>query len=142
MASVRHPPLVDRHRHARDSRSCPAHRAWIRRHRCCVPGCANLPIECAHVRRGTDGGQSLKPSDRWTVSLCREHHGEQHRIGERAFEKRHGIDLRGLAEAFAKASPHRDRVTAPPCAPRGGPPAPRDAAERPAGPLELLRGPA
>jgi hypothetical protein len=50
---------------------------------------------------------ALKPSDRWTISLCREHHAEQHRIGETAFEARHGIDMHALAELFARRSPHR-----------------------------------
>lgn len=106
MASIQLPARIGKSKRDRGHRTCPAHRAWVRRHRCCVPGCANLPIECAHVRRGTDGGQSLKPSDRWTVSLCREHHADQHRIGEAAFEKCYEIDLRALAEAFARASPH------------------------------------
>lgn len=33
-------------------RSCPAHRSWVRKHHCSVPGCLDLPIECAHVRAG------------------------------------------------------------------------------------------
>jgi hypothetical protein len=41
------------------------------------------------------------------VSLCREHHCEQHRIGEAAFEKKHGVDLVDLAKRFARLSPHR-----------------------------------
>lgn len=87
-------------------RSCPGHRAWVRGHKCSVPGCAARQIECAHVRGGTDGGAGLKPSDRWTISLCADHHAEQHRIGEAAFERQYGLDLRSLAEAFARRSPH------------------------------------
>ncbi len=113
MASLRLPARIARPRRKPDTRSCPAHRAWVRRHACCVPGCAELPIECAHVRTGTDGGTALKPSDRWTVSLCRSHHAEQHRIGEPAFEKRYAIDLRALAETFARVSPHWRKVRAP-----------------------------
>ena len=94
----------------KSERICPAHRAWVRRHHCCVPGCLERPIECAHVRRRTDGGIALKPSDGWTISLCRFHHAEQHRIGEPAFELRYGIDLLDLASAFARLSPHRDRL--------------------------------
>lgn len=73
------------------SRECPAHRAWVRRHHCCVPGCLGRPIECAHVRRDTDGGVALKPSDCWSISLCRDHHLEQHQVGELAFERRYGV---------------------------------------------------
>lgn len=95
-------------RRKKEARSCPAHRAWVRRHHCSVPRCEGFPIECAHVRGGTDGGQGLKPSDRWTLSLCREHHAEQHRIGEVAFEGMYGIDMRAIARAFAQRSPHRN----------------------------------
>lgn len=94
-----------------DPRSCPAHRAWVRRHHCSVSSCARLPIECAHVRGGTDGGIGIKPSDRWCVSLCSYHHAEQHRIGERAFELRYDLDLGELAKEFARRSPHRRIIT-------------------------------
>lgn len=88
-------------------RTCAAHRAWVRRHRCCVRGCRGSPIESAHVRDGTDGGTGLKPSDRWCISLCRDHHLEQHQIGERTFEQKYDLDLRELACEFALRSPHR-----------------------------------
>ena len=106
MASTILPRRRTRARSPRAGRTCPAHRAWVRRHHCCVAGCLQHPIECAHVRRGTDGGQALKPSDRWTISLCHFHHAEQHRIGEPAFEQRYALDLYALAEAFARRSPH------------------------------------
>ena len=35
---------------------------------------------------------------------------EQHQMGELAFEKRYGIDLRELAELFARRSPHRQKL--------------------------------
>jgi len=104
------PERLPRRERRRDTRSCAAHRAWVRQHRCSVPQCQNLPIECAHVRSGTDGGQGLKPSDRWCISLCQRHHHEQHRVGERAFEVRHGICLVDLARAFAARSPHWRRL--------------------------------
>ncbi len=110
MASVYLPPRLVRERRVNPARSCPAHRAWVRRHRSCVSGCLAGPIECAHVRSCTDGGCGLKPSDRWTVSLCRAHHAEQHRIGEAAFEIRYNLDLIALAEVFTKASPHRQAL--------------------------------
>jgi hypothetical protein len=49
---------------------------------------------------------ALKPSDRWVISLCMFHHREQHRIGERTFGAKHGIDLVKLAGEFARRSPH------------------------------------
>jgi hypothetical protein len=94
----------------RPSRCCAAHRNWVRKHHCCVPGCKRTPIECAHVRLGTDGGAGLKPSDRWAISLCAHHHREQHSIGEASFEREHGIALKALAEEFARQSPHWRRL--------------------------------
>lgn len=85
----------------------PGHRAWVRGYGCCVPGCENVPIEAAHVRCGTGGGMGHKPHDKWVISLCRDHHSEQHRLGEQTFETRHGIDMKKLAERFAAMSPHR-----------------------------------
>nr|WP_295838139.1 putative HNHc nuclease [uncultured Azospirillum sp.] len=82
-----------------------AHLKFVRSHQCSVPGCKGMPIEAAHVRTGTDGGIGMKPSDNWTISLCREHHQEQHAIGEPAFETRHRIDMKALAREFAAASP-------------------------------------
>ena len=49
----------------------------------------------------------MKPSDRWTVSLCRLHHLEQHEIGETAFQVKHDVDLVELAKEFALRSPWR-----------------------------------
>ena len=110
MHSALLPKRIDRSRKESDGRTCPAHRAWVRRHHCCVPGCRQLPIECAHVRKGTDGGIGLKPSDRWVISLCVLHHIEQHRIGEVRFEAQYGLDLRELAAVFASLSSHRHRL--------------------------------
>lgn len=91
----------------------PAHRAWVSSHRCCVPGCQLMPIECAHIRRAANSGTGFKPSDAFTASLCREHHAESHRIGENSFEKKHGIDLMALAQEFFLKSPHRQKLDDP-----------------------------
>ena len=91
-------------------RECAAHRAWVSRHHCSVPGCMQLPIECAHVHTDTDGGMGLKLSDRWTISLCRKHHMEQHRINECRFERQYGIDMRQIAQEFARRSPHSAKL--------------------------------
>lgn len=50
---------------------------------------------------------SVKPHDKWVISLCRDHHTEQHRLGEASFERKHSIDMKKLAEEFAARSPHR-----------------------------------
>lgn len=84
----------------------PRHRRFVKSHGCCVPGCTHLAgglyaiIDFAHVKSRGAGGTDL-----FGVSLCRFHHGEQHEIGIRSFQKRHGIDLWALALAFSRKSP-------------------------------------
>jgi hypothetical protein len=56
---------------------------------------------------------SVKPSDACTLSLCREHHAEQHRIGELSFEKRHGFSMIEKAMEFYRSSPHRHKLDDP-----------------------------
>jgi len=106
MADLRLPARVRIEQRRPSSRSCPAHRAWVRKHHCCVPGCKRLPIECAHVRSGTDGGTALKPSDCRCISLRAHHHPEQHRLGEGRFERKYLISFTELARLFALRSPH------------------------------------
>lgn len=69
-----------------------------------------MPIEVAHVRSGTGGGIGMKPSDRWCISLCRDHHAEQHRLGEGSFERAHRIDIKKLAGQFVARSPHKSKL--------------------------------
>jgi hypothetical protein len=54
----------------------------------------------------------MKPSDRFSLSLCRRHHAEQHRLGEPTFQERYGIDLYELASEFARRSPHKRKLSA------------------------------
>lgn len=82
----------------------PKHRDFVRGHACSACG-STISIEVAHIRIGTDGGTGLRPSDYYTVSLCKLCHAEQHTIGERTFWENAGIDPHAMAEAFAKASP-------------------------------------
>jgi hypothetical protein len=104
------PPRISRKSDkAEKPRRCPAHRAWVRGHACCACG-SQTAIECAHVRTGTDGGTGIKPSDRWTISLCKECHARQHQQGEQTFERETGLDMKAMAEAFYRASPHRHKM--------------------------------
>lgn len=89
----------------------PAHRAWVRGFACAACG-ATDGIECAHVRRAANSGMGIKPSDAFTVSLCRDCHRASH-MGEASFEARHGIDLMALAKRFYFASPHRSKMENP-----------------------------
>ncbi len=95
---------------ADEGKRSPAHRKWVRGFECSVPGCGQRPIECAHVRLGTDGGVGIKPADKWCISLCVFHHAEQHQIGEIQFEKVHRLDLKALAAEFFFRSPHRGNM--------------------------------
>lgn len=91
-------------------RDFPRHRAFVRKH-CCVVTLGKIhddcdgPIECAHVRIGGGGGIGLKPHDAFTVSACRKHHAEQHRIGEISFVRKYAIDTASIAREFAMKSP-------------------------------------
>jgi hypothetical protein len=78
---------------------------WVRTQLCAVIGCGVRQCDPAHVRRGTDGGTGVKPGDNWVNPLCRTHHHEQHQVGEPAFERRHGLDLKALAAKTWGRSP-------------------------------------
>jgi len=81
---------------------------FVRQHECsCFFGGLQMgrfrcegAIEAAHVRTGTDGGCSLKPSDRFALPLCSTHHRRQHQIGERPFEKEMNISMRSIADGL------------------------------------------
>jgi hypothetical protein len=60
------------------------HLAFVRQLSCVACGKA-APSEAAHVRLGTDAGMGIKPSDRYSVSLCASCHELQHRFGELRF---------------------------------------------------------
>ncbi len=89
-----------------------AHCNFVRSHGCCVPGCDDRPIEVAHIRVGSDAGMGRKPSDWYTLSLCREHHAEQHLVGEQTFARVRGISLYDLAAEFAAKSPKASEIRA------------------------------
>lgn len=48
----------------------------------------------------------IKPSDLYTVGLCRAHHREAE-CNERAFQDKYGVDLLALAFEYAAQSPDR-----------------------------------
>lgn len=92
----------------RPERRWPHHEKWVRGHHCCVAGTGHIcqgPIVFAHVRTGADGGTGLKPTSSFGIALCAGAHGEQHQIGEPAFERKYRIDMKALAQEFFKASP-------------------------------------
>lgn len=89
-----------------------SHLKWVRGHECAVGTpmfCRDYPVEAAHVRTGTDGGMSVKPSDCWALPLCRYHHAVQHAQGERTFEQLYKIDMKKIAQGLWLKSPHRHK---------------------------------
>ena len=90
-----------------------AHCDFVRDHACC--NCGSLSgIEVAHVRIGSGAGMGQKPDDWFTVSLCKECHMKQHRVGERTFwvdyAKYHGNTVQQLMDAYCKASPRAREI--------------------------------
>lgn len=60
------------------------HLKFIRTLPCCV--CLRMDtVQAAHIRKNTDGGMGLKPSDRYVTPLCYECHSRQHSRGEVTF---------------------------------------------------------
>jgi hypothetical protein len=86
-------------------RDFPRHRKFVRSHACCVPFCQETDIEFAHVRSAENSGTGLKPADYFGVSLCHNHHREQHDHGAETFARKYGIDLWKLAAEFSRKSP-------------------------------------
>ncbi len=88
-----------------------AHCNFVRTHACCA--CASTAaIEVAHVRVGSGAGIGQKPDDWRTISLCRDCHANQHRVGEIAFEAFHRFSMAEMAADFAKASPRAAEIRA------------------------------
>jgi len=88
-----------------------SHCNFVRSHACCACQ-AESAIEVAHVRIGSGAGMGQKPDDFHTISLCRDCHQSQHSLGEKSFETLNGIDMRALADEFAKASPKAREINA------------------------------
>lgn len=86
-----------------------AHLKWIRTLRCCL--CGAPGPDAAHIRSASalygkrETGGSEKPSDKWTVPLCRTHHDEQHAAGnELVWWASKNVDPFGLALALHHAT--------------------------------------
>jgi hypothetical protein len=79
------------------------YKAWIRTLPCCACGVEGRS-EAAHT--GSDGGMSQKASDYSCVPLCPDCHtqapGAYHRVGKRAFERRHGLSFAGVVDRLQR----------------------------------------
>lgn len=85
------------------------HLEFIRRLPCVI--CMKPGVDAAHIRYSDDRylkrqtGMGERPSDKWTVPLCREHHTIQHSVNEGVFWRRYGIDPCALALMLHSVSP-------------------------------------
>ena len=91
-----------------------AHLQFVRGFTCILFGkdghyCEGKPAAC-HVRTGTDGCLGVKPSDNYTYPACSKAHREQHDIGEAAFERKYGVNLRATADKLWQLSPARKKM--------------------------------
>ena len=84
MRTPRIPRMVARSKPKPEFRRRAQHLAFVRQLSCVACGKA-APSQAAHVRLRTDGGAGIKPSDRYSVSLCTSCHELQHRFGELRF---------------------------------------------------------
>lgn len=91
-----------------------AHMNFVRSFACSVPGCQGMPIEAAHVRIGSGAGIGQKPDDWRATPLCKDHHVQQHTIGERTFWETYqaasGQTVDDLIDALCDASPKRREI--------------------------------
>ena len=86
-----------------------SHKAFVRTQPCVCRGKPGVicqgDIQAAHFRTATGGGQGLKPSDAWCFPACWSCHARQHQVGEKEFQRRHGLNLRVICISFAQRSP-------------------------------------
>jgi len=64
---------------------------FIRKQPCIV--CGYKTTQAHHIRFANNSGTASKPSDTWTIPLCKLHHLEYHQIGRDTFYDRHGVDV-------------------------------------------------
>ena len=102
---------------------CRGHLVWVKSRACLIEGkystasAGAYKHECSdtmdphHVHFETDGGTGIKPSDCWTIPLCRKAHDLVHFHGEDAFARMWRIGsgdasaLKTLAEQAWALSP-------------------------------------
>jgi len=72
-----------------------ARRRWVQGLPCCVRGCANGWIQNVHISPTGTGpsGIGRKGDYKHVVPMCKTHHDELHRLGQKTFERKHDIDL-------------------------------------------------
>lgn len=86
------------------------HETWIRGFTCVAfkadaSTCEGRKVECCHYRTAANSGTGIKPGSWSTFPACSEHHAEQHRIGQPAFERKYGVNLITECRRLARISP-------------------------------------
>jgi hypothetical protein len=77
----------------------PAYRAWLHS-KPCACGCGRMPCHAAHTQ---NGGMRMKGPDSSCVPLypaCHTGGPLSYDFGRRAFEARHGVDMRAIAARY------------------------------------------
>lgn len=74
--------------------------------------CGISECDAHHIRIGTDGGTGLKPSDSFTIPICRKHHTQLHSQGEKTFFNGKLADAKHLSVALYCANGNYDRALA------------------------------
>jgi hypothetical protein len=77
-----------------------AYRGWIRGFTCAASGFRGCDgsVQAAHVRTRGAGG----PDRGNLVPLCAKHHGLQHEMGIKSFEKQYDLDLADMARELER----------------------------------------
>jgi hypothetical protein len=89
----------------KSKRKFPKHRAWLRSQPCVRCGAVNH-IEAAHLRRGTDGGTGMKPSDCYAYPCCTWCHKEEHQKGNQTFCDEIDLTREFVLKWYWQTSPH------------------------------------
>lgn len=107
---IEHPSYKPKRRP--NQRLAPSHRAFVRGLPCVVAyrgGCRGA-IEFAHVRASRDAGVGQRPSDRYGLPLCHQHHiHDQHVRGETPFWGNTEIPI-ALAEELYRHTGDEERA--------------------------------
>lgn len=110
---IREKKLAPKEKRAARPGNSEKHLSAIRVLPCCIPGCQVVGCDPHHLKSGpaaAERGTGQKATDRWTVSLCRQHHDEVERLASRAelswFEKQ-GLEPLELAAALWMVSPDK-----------------------------------
>lgn len=80
------------------------HKQYIESRHCLVGWNCQGDVIGHHVRTAANAGTGKKPDDKWLVPLCHKHHMEGHDKGWRSFERRHKVNLVGIAQFLWRKS--------------------------------------